>query len=194
MIPLVSLVLAATACGPRYRAPQLAPPGESGHESVVMRFFLEAESGRQKGRLVMDVDGRRGRVLFLNPLNRVVMDLHLDRGEAVLVNRRRQRYWRGSFRSLTWRMWRLRLEFSDLRAWLFEPGGAPASRLKEGVEVEVERDAETGLPRRLVIHDGAALLRLSVLHRRRVAGSLVKARSLQTMRVADLEDVIARDD
>lgn len=193
--PVVCLlvILALTGCGRRYKPPQLAPPGGDGHPSIVMRFLAETATERQKGRLVLDVDGGRARMLFLNPINRVVMDLFVEHDRAILLNPGRKRYWRGHFGDLIRRIWQLRLEFTDLRQLLFSEA-VPASLAREpGLRVQVERDAETGLPAMLQITEGSTRLKLTVLRRRRVTGTLEFQRSLESLEQGDLEEVISRD-
>ena len=186
----------AAACGPRYRAPRLAPRGSAGHPTLLLRFSaeLEGEPRRQKGRLSMDVDGSRARLLFLSPLNRVVMELRIHRSRAVLVNRRRRRYWEGDFAELVWRMWRLRLDFTELRDLILHPGGAEALRGRRGIRLEVEKDPATGLPRNLLLSGSQARLTLRVLRRRTAAGELADSRDLDGFSRAELEEVIAHDE
>ncbi|MBN1196684.1 MAG: DUF4292 domain-containing protein [Candidatus Aminicenantes bacterium] len=190
----LAMVLILAGCGRRYKAPQLAPPGQEGHDSVVMRFLAETAKERQKGRLVLDVDGWRARILFLNPLNRVVMDLYMENDRATLVNRGRKRYWRGDFSELIRRMWQLHLSFADLRRLLFNKAVPETLAKQPRLRVQVERDADTGLPEVLRVSDASTRLSLTVLRRRRVTGTLDSQRSLDSLEPADLEEVISRED
>ncbi|HDP95323.1 MAG TPA: hypothetical protein ENN40_08180 [Candidatus Aminicenantes bacterium] len=194
VVAFLLVLMVFTGCGRRYRTPQLAPPGQQGHASVVIRFVAETRTERQKGRVVLDTDGRRARMLFLNPLNRVVMDLHVELDRATLVNRGRKRYWRGDFRELIRRIWQLRLEFADLRRLLFDAVAPRALTRQAGLRVQVERDTDSGLPVMVQITDGIAQLRITVLRRRRVAGVLDSPRSLESLVQADLEEVISHED
>jgi len=194
MISALVLGMAAAACAPRYRAPRLAPAGSTGHPTALIRFAAEVEGQRQKGRLAMDVDGSRARVLFLSPLNRVVMELRIERKRALLLNRRLRRYWRGDFAGLVWRMWRLRLDYGELRDLVFNPDGSDALRDRGGMHLDVEKDPATGLPRKLEVSGPSTRLRLSVLRRRRAAGALTYSGGLEGFSRAELDQVIAYED
>lgn len=189
----LAMVLILAGCGRRYKAPQLAPPGQQGHDSIVMRFLAETGAERQKGRLVLDVDGRRARILFLNPLNRVVMDLYVENDRAILVNRGRKRYWRGDFAELIRRMWQLRMNFTDLRRLLFDKAVPETLAQQPRLLVQVERDTATGLPELLRVSDASTRLSLTVLRRRRVTGALDSQRALDSLEPAALEEVISRE-
>ncbi|MDY0296158.1 MAG: hypothetical protein RB296_02475 [Acidobacteriota bacterium] len=186
-------VMVVAGCGLRYRPPQIALPGQGGHPSLVLRFLAESDAERWKGRLVLDVDGPRARMLFLNPLNRVVMDLYVENDRALLVNRSRKRCWRGEFSILVQRVWQLQLAFSDLQRLLFDGIVPPALQRRSGIQVEMERDPASGLPRTLQLDDGTSNIRFTVLRRRHVGGRLDDPRDMEGMVDAELEEVISRE-
>ena len=142
--------------------------------------------------MVVDVDGGHSRLLFLNPLNRVVMEMRVSGERTLLINRRDRSYWEGEFRHLLWRLWRLRMDFDCLRALLFSSSPPSAELDKAGFQVRVERDEDTGKSVRLVITGPVARLTLKVLRRRRAAGHLELENRVEGMRLLDLEGVIYR--
>ena len=188
--PLLAVLVLAGWAAPRSPV-TAAEPGVS-HLRLKVKFTVRGENGRQRGKVWMMCGQSRAKILFLSPLNQVVAQLFIEDDRALLINRKKKKYWRGPADRLIRSVWRLDLSWEELRGWLLEDR-APEERLAgAGMWHQSERDV-AGALRQISVGDGVVTVRLKVLDRRTRPGGVTWDPDPGGSAAAELEQVFADD-
>lgn len=146
---------------------------------------------RQNGRVSWRHDADKGKMLFFDPFNRLVLEIQCL-GEAVtIINHRRRLFWQGEFRELSQRMWGLDLALAELRE-ILEKGRIP-SAISTRPDIRVDIARHSGTIKSTRIASAGVFLQLQILKRERLPGTIVFVSRSAVMTIADLTEVLARD-
>lgn len=135
-IILAGLLLVASACV-SVMQPRLE--GEKGYHDLMIRARRQHEGRLRGGRILVKIQRASGLILFLSPLNQVVLKLEVADGEATLFNPKKKNFWRGTVSEMMQTLWGLPLDWRTLSALLLE-GRVPRGRADLGEWRITQRD------------------------------------------------------
>lgn len=168
-------------------------PGIEGYYRL-LTLKLNVKDSRQErrgsGKIILKFDDKYSKMLFLSPLNQVYYELHVEREEALLINPKRKKYWRGKFTFLLRELWGINFTYGELER-LITDGIIPGRKVrKAALDISVVTDEETEKPVRITITGSDVLLRLKVLNKKLKQGRLKPDPRLAAFRSAHLEEVL----
>lgn len=131
---LLLLIILSAQC--RTHQPQTIP-GEY-CPKIVVKFRIRGPQGSQSGRLHWRRPAGRDHLLFLTPLNQVVMEMCSEENDVLLLVGRRKEWWRGPFRDLLQELWDIDMSLEEIRALVWD-GTMPDTAGLEARGLSVQR-------------------------------------------------------
>ncbi len=133
---LVLLLLGGCACL-SIPKPRPGGPEAAGYHDLVIRARRQIDGRMKGGRVMVKIRERQGMILFLSPLNQVVLKLEVEDGAATLFSPRRKAYWQGAVGDMMAALWDLPLDWNELSTLLLQ-GRLPPQRPELG-ELTIRR-------------------------------------------------------
>lgn len=168
------------------------PSGDSVYHSLTLRVNIKTAGSRrrQNFKMVLKHDDRQDKMLFLSPLNQVYGLLYIDDENALLVNTKKKRYWRGAFRQLIRELWDLDLTYAQFKALVVDGRTPPEETGKKKLHVSFETDAQSRRPVRATIQMETMRIRVKISNRKTGKGRIDFTPRLQGVEHSTINGVL----
>jgi hypothetical protein len=204
---LILFVLFVNGCsGLKY---DIQPDETRTYRSLVIKANVKNKENGKKGsfRILLKYDETADKMMFLSPVNQVVGLLTIEGENALLVNSKKKRYWKGRFNTLLREIWGMDFEYAEFKHVLDEgiiPGEKLEEKLKErGIDVIIEKIAgnenenenvnETGTktktPERITIETGQMQVKIKITDRKTGKGSIRFAVDIHGMKQTGIREL-----
>lgn len=143
LIPIL-LILYSGCRGVKY---DIEPDETKEYNALTLKVNVKYKQERQREnfKILMKYDNAQDKMLFLSPVNTIHGILVMDGEEAVLVNNKKKKYWKGPFVELIAELWGIRFDYVDFKN-LIVSGVIPQEKTgSQSVEVLVKPGGE-GVP------------------------------------------------
>ena len=151
---------------------QLDPqaPGTLTSMTIKVSFSNSEQSG--SGRINLNFDSDKARILFLTPLNQLSQQLFLEDEKVILLNSRKKIFWTGRFGTFLFEMWGIDIGYAEFRDLIVD-GTIPAESLaRNGLEASLRKNRRKGTIERVSIDGDGIKIRLKILSHRYRSGQL----------------------
>jgi len=101
--------------------------GPLGYHDLMIRARKQIEGRLKGGRIIVKIQNRQGMILFLTPINQVVLKLEVANEDATLFNPRCKCFWKGLVSEMLDQLWGLPVSWDELVILLLE-GRIPSGR------------------------------------------------------------------
>ncbi len=197
LIASVLLILFVNGCsGLKY---DIQPDDTRIYRSLAIKANVKNKENGKKGsfRILLKYDETADKMMFLSPINQVVGLLTIEGENALLVNSKKKRYWKGRFNTLLREIWGMDFEYAEFKHVLDEgiiPGEKLEEKLKErGIDVIIEKITgnETGAktPERITIETGQMQVKIRITDRKTEKGYIRFAVDTEGMKQTGIREL-----
>lgn len=202
IVTITSLILiflwSFFACsGARYKY-DVTPDAERVYHSLRIKVNVKYKGSgeRDNVKIILKFDNTKDKMLFLSPLNQVygLLVVNPNRGNALLVNTKKKKYWTGPFHILLQELWGPGMDFNykEFKQLIVE-GVMPGDKLKRrdiNISIEKTDNSEEEKPERMTITTRDVRVRIKISHRTTGKGRIRFSVDLARMKKAGLRETL----
>ncbi len=179
----------------------IIPDANATYNTITLGVNVKIQSEGQKSKqsqsfkILLKYDGVRDKMLFLSPLNQVYGQLFIENEKVLLINSKKERCWRGRFKTLINEIWALDFNYSEFKELLLV-GTIPQKKAQESsLKVSLEKEEGSDKPARIRIEYNDVTLRIKISDRRSGKGIIdFSPRLEKVVQKGTIEEVLGEEE